>query len=88
MGGDGGRVRGEGGVGVAMACTTSGRMGVERVHRGEGRLGGGSKRGGGDGGRGSEREESKSGPMGRVHAVKVVVAGRVVGVRVDVAGVT
>ena len=57
-------MRGEGGISVAMACTTSGRMGVERVDRGEGRLGGGPKRDGEEGGRGSEREESKSGPVG------------------------
>ena len=53
-----------------------------------GGLGGGPQRGGGEGGRGSEREESKSSPTGLVHAVEVVVAERVVGVGVDVTGVT
>ena len=73
---------------MAMAMTMSGRMGVGRRDKGEGGLGGGPQRGEGEGGRGSEREESKSGPTGRVRAVEVFVAERVVGVRVDVAGVT
>ena len=79
---------------MAMAMTTSGRMGMGRKEMGGGgRFGGGPKRGEGKGGRDSEgderrREESDSDPTGRVHAVKVVDAEIVVGVKVDVAVVT
>ena len=78
---------------MAMAMMTSGRMGVGRRGGGGVRFGGGPQRGEGEGGRGSEREErrkeeSDSCPTGRVHAVEVVVAVRVIGVKVDVAGVT
>ncbi len=82
MGGEGRR------VGVAMVCETPGLI---RDGRGVGRERGlvdGPKSDGGEGGRGSAREVSKSGPVGRVCAVRVVDARRVVGVRVDVPGVS
>ena len=72
---------------MAMIC---GMLGLMREGRGVWRemgLGGGPKRGGGEGGRGSAREVSKSGPVGLVR-VRVVDARRVVGVRVDVPGVS
>ena len=77
-----------GGIGVAMATTMSGRMGVGKREKGGGRTGGGPHRYEGEGGRGNEREESKLGPTSRVHTFEVIVAERVVGVGVDVAGVT